>query len=546
MNFADKVIKSNNIWTGNADETIYGGIAIKGNRIIYVGFQDLDKYIGSDTEVMDYQDNLVIPGLHDGHVHMLMTALMHSGKCAPLYDTTSEEQCVKITEEYNKPENLIGGWLVGMGWYQLLFDNKSLPTKKSLDKAFPNIPVMLLDSNCHTGWFNSTALQKLGFSEENTKDNNNFVRSEDGELSGLIGEATLMKVSNKIMTGDTKDTANLLLKTVEDMNALGMTQLDDVAGSAVPDSDQVPDVSWKQLEDEGKLTIRVNMYPTLLDDFSRIHKMIDECGRSEKDSMLGVAGCKSFFDGVSSMHTAYLSKPYSDAKEPNDVGHLTVNLADMQRRALKATQDGYCIKIHAIGDGAVTKALDVFENVENELGDQIPENVQFNMEHLENIEEKDIERLRDLNVIASVQPAHALIDPKGEEADLGEHRIKMMWPLRHYLARGVKMAFGTDTPVVGFNPYENMYNAVTRKAITGGEAWEPQNSIDIREALRAYTSGSAACAHRQNEVGTLEVGKLADVAVLDRNILEVSPEDMLNTKSLITLVDGKVVYREGK
>lgn len=546
MDFADKVIKSNNIWTGNVDETIYGGVAIKGNRIIYVGFQDLDKYIGPDTEVLDYKDKLVIPGIHDAHTHMLMTALMHSGKCPALYDTKSEEECVEIAKKYDKPENLIGGWLVGMGWYQLLFDNKTLPTKKSLDKAFPDTPVLLMDSNAHTAWVNSAAFRKLGFTDENTKGNTDFGRLDNGELSGIFGEASFMKMANKILTADKKDTANLLNKTIKDMNSLGMTQLDDVAGSAVPDSDQVPDGSWKQLQDEGKLTIRVNMYPTLLDDFTRINKMVEECGRCEKDSVLGVAGFKSFFDGVSSMHTAYLSKPYSDATEPNDVGHLTVNLEDMKRRALKATKAGYCIKIHAIGDGAVTKALDVFESVENELGDKMPKNVQYSMEHLENIEEKDIERLRDLNVIASVQPAHALIDPKGEEADLGQHRIKMMWPFRHYLARGIKMAFGTDSPVVDYNPYQNMYNAVTRKAITGGEAWEPQNSINIQEALRAYTSGAAACAHRQAEVGTLEVGKLADIAVLDRNILEIAPEDMLDTKALITMVNGKVVYEEGK
>ncbi|GGV12484.1 amidohydrolase [Lactobacillus acetotolerans] len=285
------------------------------------------------------------------------------------------------------------------------------------------------------------------------------------------------------------------------------------------------------------------MYPTLLDDFTRIHRMTDECGRAKGDTMLGVAGFKSFFDGVSSMHTAFLSEPYSDAKTPNDVGHLTVKPEEMQRRALKAAKEGYNVKIHAIGDEAVTKALDVYEYVEKALGKDMPKNVQFNIEHLENIKEADIERLRDLHVIASVQPAHALIDPHGEEKDLGQHRIKMMWPFRHYLARGVKIAFGTDTPVVDYNPYQNMYNAETRKAITGGKAWEPQNSVNIQEALRAYTSGSASCAHRQNEVGTLEVGKLADLAVLNQDILKVSPETMLNTKAVMTMVNGKVVYR---
>lgn len=543
MIYADKVVKSNQIWTGNTDETIYGGIAIKKNRIIYIGFQNLNDYIGPKTNILDFGNDLIIPGIHDAHVHMLMTALMHSGKCPALYNANSEKECVEIACQYNKPKNLIGGWLIGMGWYQLLWKNKTLPTKDSLDKYVPNTPVFLIDSNAHTAWLNSEGLKTLGLNQKNSENDENIRKFENGDLTGIIGEATFMKIASKILTSDEAATAKLFIDTMVEMNKLGITQIDDVAGSAVADSDQIADHSWKKLEKENKLTVRVNLYPTLLDDFSRIHQMTSECGRAESDSMLGVAGFKSFFDGVSSMHTAFLSKPYSDAKSSNDVGHLTVEPSVMERRALKAAKEGYNIKIHAIGDGAVSKALDIYENVEKELGESMPKNVQFNIEHLENIEEKDIERLRDLHVIASVQPAHALIDPRGEETDLGKIRIKMMWPFRHYLARGVKIAFGTDSPVVDFNPFESIYNAVTRKSINGGNAWEVQNSISILEALKAYTSGSARCSNRQKDIGTLEVGKLADLAVLNENILKEAPELLLNTKAVMTMVNGNIVYR---
>ena len=165
MIYADKVVKSNQIWTGNTDETIYGGIAIKKNRIIYIGFQDLNDYIGPETNILDFGNDLIIPGIHDAHVHMLMTALMHSGKCPALYDANSEKECVEITCQYNKPKNLIGGWLIGMGWYQLLWKNKTLPTKDSLDKYFPNTPVFLIDSNAHTAWLNSEGLKILGLNQ---------------------------------------------------------------------------------------------------------------------------------------------------------------------------------------------------------------------------------------------------------------------------------------------------------------------------------------------------------------------------------------------
>lgn len=546
MDKADLVIKSSNIWTGGADETISGGVAVKDNRIIYVGFQDLEKFIGNSTKVLDYGEKLVIPGIHDAHVHALPSTLVNSGKLANLFEAKSEEECVELVKKIDKPENKLDGWLLGMGWYQLLWDKKDLPTRHSLDVAFPNTPVLLVDGNGHTAWVNTAGLKKLGISEDDPRiiENSDYEKDKNGHLTGILTEAASMRTIAARFTADKDKNPAMMEEFIHRANTYGITQIDDVAGSSEPNSDQIDDQSWKKLYDNGKLTVRVNVYPTLLDDYSRVNKMLDTFGRAQGDSMLGVAGFKSFFDGVSSVHTAYLSEPYSDATSSDDRGFLTVAKEDMQRRVLKAAEKDFSVRIHAIGDGAVSAALDVFGYVENRLGEDFPQNVQYAIEHLENIEESDIERLRDLNVIASVQPGHALIDPAGEERDLGPVRTKMMWPFRHYLARGVRMCFGTDSPVIDINPFENIYNAVTRKSIHGGPAWESQNSISVSEALRAYTYGAAGPANRQKEVGKLQVGKLADIAVLNTNILECAPEDIIHTKAVMTMVDGKVVYEE--
>lgn len=538
---ADKIILSKNIWTGNSQQTINGGIAVKDNKIIYVGFELLNKFKTNNTKILDYGDKLVIPGIHDAHTHFLNAAVLNSGKIAVLYDTKSEQECVDRLVELSKGDNLISGWLIGWGWYHLLWDNKTLPNKRSLDKAFPNTPVLVNSSDGHTVWTNTAGLRKLGITEDSKNPKGGFFdRDKKGELTGLLLEAANSWASGIVYKPDLPTASAMIKNLAKVANSYGITAISDLSISAVPGSDLIFDDAYQKLLDNGDLTLRVNMFPTLQEGLKRGKEM----RKKYKGSLLRISGLKQFFDGVSSTHTAYVSEPYSDSDNPNDKGHLTTKVDDMKKMVFEATENHFSVRIHAIGDEAVTQALDIYEAAEKKYG-KLPD-VQYTIEHLENLKDSDIERLRDLNVIASCQPAHALIDTKGIEKDLGPERIKMMWPFRQYLARGVRLAFGTDTPVVDINPFESIYNAVTRKPITGGKAWQPQNSISTTEALRAYTFGAYGPSCLQKELGTIEKGKLADIAVLDTNILNVKPEDIIGTHSLMTMVDGKIVYSADK
>ncbi|MFD1126465.1 amidohydrolase [Lentilactobacillus raoultii] len=538
---ADKIILSKNIWTGNSQQSISGGVAIKDNKIVYVGFQSLDSFKGSHTEILDYGDKLVIPGIHDAHTHFLNAAVLNSGKIAVLYDTKSEQECVDRLIKLSEGDNLINGWLIGWGWYHLLWDNQTLPSKKSLDKAFPDTPVLVNSSDGHTVWTNSAGLKKLGITEDSKDPKGGFFdRDENGKLTGLLLEAANSWASGIVYKPDLNTAAAMIKNFAKVANSYGITAISDLSISAVPGSDLIFDDAYQKLLDSNDLTLRVNMFPTLQKGLKRGKEM----RKKYTGSLLRISGLKQFFDGVSSTHTAYVSEPYSDADSLDDKGHLTTTVDDMRQMVFEATENHFSVRIHAIGDEAVTQALDIYQEAEKKYG-KLPD-VQYTIEHLENLKDSDIERLRDLNVIASCQPAHALIDTKGIENDLGPERIKMMWPFRQYLARGVRLAFGTDTPVVDINPYESIYNAVTRKPVTGGTAWQPQNSVSVTEALRAYTFGAYGPSCRQNELGSIEKGKLADIAVLDTNILNTTSDEILKTHSLMTMVDGKIVYTASK
>lgn len=538
---ADKIIKSNAIWTGLANETIAGGVAIKNNKIVYIGSELLDNYKDENTVVLNYDNNLVIPGMHDSHLHFFMSAFLYSGKVVLLYDTTSEQQCVERLKERQKTLTNKDEWLMGFGWYNLLWDNQDLPTKESLDAAFPDQPVFVQSSDAHTVWLNSAGYKKLGITKD-TKDpaGGHYRRDESGELTGTLHESAGMSAVAKVFQFSADEAADMIKKFIAHINSLGITGVCDLSMMSVPGGDLIPDDVYLRLLEQDELNVRVHMFPTLTKDLKRPNEMHEKY----QFPKLQMSGVKQFFDGVSSTHTAFLAEPYSNATSKDDVGVLTIPKEEMKELVFNAVDNDYSVRIHTIGDGAISYALDIFEQVKQEKGEKPA--LQHCLEHMENIKEQDIQRLKDLNILASCQPAHSMIDPDGIEADLGQERIRLMWPFRDYLAKGIKLSFGTDSPVSDVNPLESIYNATTRKRIDGTptQGWQVHEAIDVQEALRAYTLGSYQACRREKELGTLEVGKLADIVVLDTNILTTKPEDMLNANVLLTMLDGNVVYKK--
>lgn len=541
MKAADMILKSNAIFNGCAAEPVKGIVAVRDNVIQYVGEEAmLPEYQGENTKVYDLGDQLVMPGLHDAHLHFYMSGLYASPYVHVSLTDTSEEQCIEGLAELSEriPKDK---WMIGAGWYHPLWDNPVLPTKKSLDAVYPDRPVCMVSGDCHTMWLNSVGLEKLGLTKDSVPPKGgSYGYLEDGELSGTIHEAASFALIPKVYQFTAEEEDKFYHDFMKTLNSYGITSVCDMSMMPVEGADFIRDDIYERLLENGELTVRVSMYPTLRMDLSRPREMMEKY----TGDILRCQGVKQFMDGVSAAHTAYLKEDYTNAAFPGDRGKATVPEEEMRELILNAAKNDMSARVHTIGDQAIHVLLDYFEEAEKLYGRK--PYLQHTLEHLENFQPEDIERLAKLHVLPSVQPPHALIDPEGVERDLGPVRVKDMWPFRRLIDSGCTLAFGTDSPVVEVNPFYGIYNAVTRQSAFTGEpkgGWLPEEKITLAEALSSYTYGSACAASRADKVGTLAPGKLADIAVLDCNLFAEEPEKILDTKVVMTILDGKIVYQ---
>lgn len=538
--FADYLLKSNAIFTSTGDETFAGAVAVAGNRIVYVGNEEgAVPFIGPDTKVLELGDQMVVPGFHDSHVHFFQSAIYRSPYVV-FCEGRSEQECVdalKAVESVRGKDE----WMISYGWYHSLWDDPHEPSKKSLDERYPDRPVCMHSGDAHTLWVNSKGLEKMGITKDSVPPKGGkYGKDENGELTGIIYETAGLSLVPEFMRFSPEEIKQAFRQFIHDLNAQGVTSVCDMSMMAVPGCDFIQDEAYAEMEKDGELNVRIHMFPTLLDDLTRPLEMMEKY-HSEK---LRTPGLKQFLDGVSCTHTAYLKEPYSNAYFPGDRGRTTIPPEEMRALVLKAAEKGLAVRIHTIGDEAIHLALDFFEEAREKFGPL--KNGQNCLEHLENFQPDDIARLKELDVLAACQPPHSVLDPDGEERDLGPERAKYMWPFHTYETLGVKYAFGTDSPVVDINSMDVIYDAVTRQnPITGYPegGWQPHEKITPAQAIRAYTYGSAMAANRADDLGTLEVGKLADIVVLDKNLLTIAPQEILSTKVQLTMADGKIVYQ---
>ena len=541
MKPANLILKSTRIFTAEPGEnaTMSGSVAIEGGRIAFVGSDEAAAaYVGPGTIVTDLGDAFVCPGFHDSHLHFFPSAMDRSPYVV-FCEGTCPEDCVEALKQVEdmRPKD---EFMLSYGWYHPLWDNPVLPTKDILDAAYPDRPVCLQSGDSHTLWTNSKGLEKFGITKDSVPPAGGvYQKDENGELTGIIQETAATALIPTMLAFSEEETNAGIAQFLADLNAEGITSVCDVSLLAVPGGDFVRDDVYRALEERGDLTVRINMFPTALEDLSRARKLRDEFVDND---LLCSPGLKQFFDGVSSTHTAWLTEPYANAYFDGDCGAPVTDPERMRRIVLGAAEEGFAVRIHTIGDKAIHVALDIFEEAREKFG---PVRGQNGLEHLENLLPEDIARLAELDVSANCQPPHTVLDPNGIERDLGPKRAQWMWPYRSYLDKGVKFSFGTDSPVVDINSREVIYDAVTRQSPATGEpvgGWQPQERICAAVAIRAYTLGSAIAAGRGDEVGSLAPGKLADIAVLDTDLTTCDPEDILRANVLATYLGGKKVY----
>ena len=542
----DLIIESRNVFTGTDGTARPAAIAIADDRIAAVGPREDVRAFARETnaggpapEVRDFGDALVVPGFHDSHLHFFHSAV-YASPLATMFLGENEADCVARMQAF--AEQRPSGWLMAQGWREYRWDPPVLPSKHSLDEAFPTRPVALYSGDAHTLWLNSAALAELGLTRDSVPPaGGSYDRDEAGELTGIVREAAAMELMPQIMGSFTDDeVASAYRGFFARLAENGVTSVCDMSLMAHPGLDFIRDDVHAALLERGELTARVHLFPTLLDDMCRFETM----RARYTGPYLQAPGFKQFFDGVSSQHTAWVTEPYANARVEGDCGRPTVDAAVMRSYVLAAAEQGYPVRIHTIGDAAIHAALDIFEEARAKFG-PLPEGRRNCLEHLENFLPEDLDRLAELQVVAAVQPPHMTLDPGGPERDLGPERVRFMWPFRTLLDRSTVLAFGTDSPVVDVNSMDVLYSAVSRQDPGTHEpagGWLPDERVRMAEALRAYTQGSAAAAGRRRELGTLEVGKLADLAVLDRNLLACDADNIQKTKVLATFMGGRCVF----
>lgn len=525
---ADLVIRNANIRTMDENRSVVRAIAVLNGRIIALGSDaEIGKLIGSKTRVIDGGGKTIIPGFNDAHLHFVPGGQQLS--LVDLRSSKSPEEFAKRLKDYAaklKP----GEWIVGGNWDHENWTPANLPTKEIIDKVVSKNPVFVNRLDGHMAVANSLALKLAGVTKD-TKDvvGGVIVRDSNGEPTGALKDAAMGLVERVIPAQTFEQRLASAEAATNYAASLGVTSAQDMQANqnlAV----------YETLFQQGKLKTRLYAGADLADWQSRAHVGIRHAFGGP---MLRTGTLKGYGDGSLGSSTAWFFEPYADT--PSTSGVPSAEMPHLYEHISAADKNGLQVMIHAIGDKTNATVLDIYERVEKEDG---PADRRFRIEHAQHLRVSDIPRFAKLGVIASMQPVHLTDDGRWAEKRLGKERLKGTYAFKSLLASGAHVAFGTDWSVAPLNPLFGIYAAVTRRTTDNKnpDGWLPDEKISVDAAVRCYTLGSAYAEFQENEKGTLEVGKLADMVILSEDIFTIDPTTIANVKVLTTIVGGRVVF----
>lgn len=479
-----------------------------------------------------------MPGLIDGHDHLWWGAVADSEHVVDLTSSTSEEEAIEMIKKYavEHPEEKR---IRGFGWFPANWNDAPLPTKKTLDEAVPDRPAYMNCADAHTLWVNSLALEESGYTPDMELAAGSVGVDENGEMNGLIYEPDAMAYGWKNFYDFPEEQIRTIMKNfMKGLAAQGVTSLSEMSADEYTDYFHDRYLVFKDMAESGEFTSRVHAFTAFMrkTDFTEAVKWKEEFN----SSTFRVTGVKGFLDGVTSTYTGLLLEPYTDRPDTTGEGVPLDTQESLNASVIAANAAGLPVRIHCIAEGSVRMALDAFEESLKVNGKHGLVN---SIEHIETMHPDDIPRFRELGVVASMQGEHLPLEMNEKVARLGEERCRYEWPFRSLADAGAVLAFGTDFPVVYYNQFKGIYAAVARKNYDGTTAGvDNGENLTLPEALRANTIGSAIVYGRDDEIGTLEAGKLADVIVLDRNLFTADVEEIKDAEVALTVMDGNVVY----
>jgi predicted amidohydrolase YtcJ len=511
-------------------------VAIRGDRIVALGSAaDIRRYIGTSTEVIDVQGQLVVPGLIEGHGHF--SGVGEAELNLKLMPTTSWDQIVSMVGEAAKHAKP-GEWIIGRGWHQEKWTKRpdpnveGFPTHASLDAVSPNNPVLLTHASGHASFVNAKALQ-LSDINRSTPDppGGEILKDAAGDPTGLLRETASGLVRTNL--GDPARARKALELASTEVLSKGITSFQD-AGSSFATIDLM-----KQLIDDGRIGVR--LWVMVREGNAREAPLLAKYRTIDyANGHLTVRAIKRQIDGALGSRGAWLLEPYSD--KPDSVGLNTTSLADLTESARLAMANDYQFCVHAIGDRANRETLNIFEQAFK--ANPTKRDLRWRIEHAQHLSLQDIPRFGQLGVIASMQGIHCTSDAPYVIERLGAKRAEegaYVW--QKLMKSGAVVSNGTDAPVEDVDPIANYYATVSRKTKTG-QVFYPDQRMSRMEALKSYTLNPAYAAFEESSKGSLKVGKLADMTVISKDITTIPEEEISTAHVSYTIVGGRVAYKK--
>jgi hypothetical protein len=536
-------------------------IAIANGKILAAGTDtDLLKLKGPKTKVIDLQGAFAMPGFNDSHTHIGEAGRQKLS--VNLVGVRSLADMQQRIAAYVATTQL-GTWIQGGGWDHTLWPDNKLPTRADLDQITAGHPALLRRVDGHMAIANSAALAAANITAATPEPSGARIdRDASGNPTGILREAAAYAlVAAKIPPPTLEERRQALTVAIADIIANGVTTVQD-------NSDWEDFLALEELEHTNKLPIRIAEWL----DFNQPVEVLKQrrASHPSDDLRLHLTQLKGYMDGSLGSRTAAMEEPYSD--DPGNSGLPRYEQSKLNQMAAERAMAGFQLGFHAIGDRANEMALNAF-GVADQVGKPAkmpakvpdgcgvvegsyngplcafePRDLRFRIEHAQVLlpgdgaRSSDFERFEKEGVIASMQPSHLLTDMKWATDRLGPERVKYAYAWKTFLNHNVVLAFGTDYPVEVINPFRGLYSAITRQNEAGTQTFQPQEKISLNEAIYAYTQASAFGEFREKVKGRLEPGYLADLIVLDRDITTASPQQLLHTKVLRTVVNGEAVY----
>ncbi|MBL0320970.1 MAG: amidohydrolase family protein [Ignavibacteria bacterium] len=464
--------------------------------------------IRTETDSFEFPGCYVYPGFVDNHAHIV--GLGERRTFVSLHEATNESDCVQRMSTAPIPSN---GWVRAMGWNQEHWSSRSMPTRLSLDAAFPNTPVVAMRVDGHAAWVNTAALSAAGL--------------DASEHTGILVDAEMEPLLQAIPAHSPEDITSMILAATSYCASMGITEIHDM---------DVADVwlePFRLLAEQGTLPVRVQSFVSAHHDEWQTNGRLPAGGEFHR-----LAGVKFYADGALGSRGALLRSAYSD--DPSTNGFELLSVAEMTRKAREAVDAGWqAIAIHAIGDAAVRNVLDTYEAVRSwEDGSDVI----LRIEHAQHVHPDDVQRMADLRVFACVQPSHCISDAAMAERRLGADRLSWAYRWRSLLDAGVLIGAGSDFPIESPSVLSGLSAFVDRVPHGMTQSWQGQERIGVTEAIEAYTIGAHTTSGMEYRRGSLKIGYDADMVIVDRNLEECTADELIDTRIMATFTAGKRRY----